>query len=237
MIESILYNNYGKETMNNFDKANHFVRIPISSLINENIYRVPNIKRMVWVLKIPNKKHARARGLNLQHVNAEISCVDCNGKGHFLCANCAYDGQRITFIGCDQCDSTGKFGYNQCRDCDGTGKIDFICAGRRCQRGKISKPCRQCHGIPGSEFYCDCCYGKGYFWTKCDYCNGRWKVPNFDDCSKCYGTGNFNWRHTEQCNKCNGAGRNQVLVKCDVCDGKGKLSCDKCNDSGVVKIV
>ena len=174
--------------------------------------------------------------LRKSNLNAQISCVDCNRKGFFKCGNCAYNGKRIKFINCDQCDSTGKFGYNKCYDCDGTGKEDFICNGSRCEYGKIRKPCRQCQGIPGSEFYCDCCYGKGYYWGKCDYCNGRWRLPDFRDCRKCNGTGNFNWRNSEKCNKCNGIGKYHVLEKCGICDGKGQIECNECNGQGMIKI-
>ena len=161
-IEDILYNNYGRETSNNERKADHFIRIPITSLINKSLYRVPGIDRMVWVLKTGDDDDDDDDDtLDLTQVNAEISCVDCNRKGYFDCQDCDGDGNRIIYVGCDQCDNTGIFNYSECRDCDGEGTLDFICNGSRCQRGRIQKPCRQCQGIPGSEFYCGCCYGKG----------------------------------------------------------------------------
>lgn len=168
--EDILVNNYNYSDNSNKNQADYFVRIPVSSILNRNLIRVPDFERNVWV-------SLSSQPINLVSVKAEIICPQCmfEKRSQFCCTKC--DGQGTIFDPCERCDGSGTYGYRKCWNCDGDGEGDDSdtecdrCNGTGNYNWRRAKKCWGCRGNKGDNIDCDQCGTSGK--VHCSSCKGK----------------------------------------------------------------
>jgi hypothetical protein len=96
-----------------------------------------------------------------------------------------------------------------CNKCSGTGweEVEELC---NICGGSTLVTCIRCNG-KGTEL-CTFCFESGVVSVNCGTCGGSGKVEG------------------ETCGTCSGSGK--VNEKCTNCDGRGRLPCGRCGESG-----
>ena len=144
------------------------------------------------------------------------TCKLCGGVGLVACARCKGKGEVINKerVLCPTCDGDKHgFVYVTCDRCRGTGRLRLKCStckgkGRIDIQFKLSR-------------------------ERCGSCNGTGRGRDIE-CPKCLARGEV--RVDKMCVTCSGQGEVVRANKytCSVCDGKGRLRCDSCNERGFI---
>lgn len=159
------------------------------------------------------------------------TCSPCNGTGAIVCARCKGNGEVLVK------------GKKPCPTCVGCRYDDDYYTSGSERRGQIRK-----------SVTCSTCNGHGQIRRKCGSCGGKKRVAieergrlrRYENCAACDGSG---YGYPEICPKCDGnkkydvwqtcgtcQGRGEVMngskVTCPVCEGKGKLKCERCDGRG-----
>ena len=125
-----------------------------------------------------------------------------------------------------------------CSKCGGSGVLDY---------------CGRCNG--SGTVSCSTCGGSGEIGDNCRACGGSGRISRtrLKNCSKCHGTGVYQWasghktpcegcsgsgqvedRYDDICPNCNGVGHTSTR-ECSTCNGTGKITCPNCNGTDAHK--
>ena len=200
----------------------------IASLKAEASRLEARLEKIVRVKKVYDEKELESR---------KEKCAQCDGSGSVKCVRCKGEGSFVVREArpCRRCGgSNGGSGFGAefgSESCNGSGRIKVEVECSNCYgKGMIRPKCRTCNGsgrikapnVTGklSSPYetCPNCNGSGRdFETFCPKCSGNKKVEVWRQCPACGGKGELS------------AGKN---VTCSVCQGRGKLKCDRCGGRG-----
>jgi DnaJ-class molecular chaperone len=110
--------------------------------------------------------------------------------------------------------------YGTCFGCEGSGRKTLDC--KICNgTGTYSGACKRCAGAGTLSLAAKPCFG----------CQGTGRIQNHK-CNRCKGTGQHKPAIIVTCNKCSGKGR--ISGTCHKCSGRGQftVTCRKCGGSG-----
>ena len=159
------------------------------------------------------------------------TCTPCRGTGIVECARCKGKGEVVVkeSAPCPICsDDDSCFPSSrrrgvvaaevECNNCRGTGEV------------RVKLKCRSCGGKGKRRIESP---GRLPSIVRCDSCGGGgWDEGYPQSCPKCHGNGKVEVKR--QCSRCGGKGTisNGSNVTCPVCNGKGRLKCERCGGRG-----